>query len=121
MTERRPHWTDELIEAVSTTIVQPDGQVGYWDTEATCDVIAVVEDWMIGKDTKLAPAGTTPEAAIVQPETCGDAWEDEDSFGYCHECRLPKGHSGDHVCANQDDDQDACHWRNWDDDTPNAG
>jgi len=115
MTERRPHWTDELIEAVSTTIVQPDGQVGYWDTEATCDVIAVVEDWMIGKDTKLAPAGTTPEAAIVQPETCGDAWEDEDSFGYCHECRLPKGHSGDHVCANQDDDQDACHWHNWND------
>ncbi len=56
----------------------------------------------------------------VEPQPCGDAWEDEDSFGYGHECRLPKGHSGDHVCANQDDDQDACHWHNWDevDDTP---
>lgn len=48
-------------------------------------------------------------------EACGDAWEDEDSFGYGHECRLPKGHSGDHICAYQDDDRDDCRWRNWDD------
>lgn len=56
----------------------------------------------------------------VVPQPCGNAWEDEESFGYSHECRLPKGHEGDHVCGFQDDDQDDCRWRNWDevDDTP---
>lgn len=53
-------------------------------------------------------------------EACGDEWEDEDSFGYGHECRLPRGHSGDHICAYQDDDRDDCRWRNWDDDTRGA-
>ena len=46
MTERRPHWDDDLIEAVRFNY---NTQMHYADEqeqlESICDVIAAVEDW----------------------------------------------------------------------------
>ena len=69
---------------------------------------------------RLKPESPGMVDIVFLPNKCDDAWEDEDSFGYGHECRLPKGHKGDHVCAYHDDDQDFCRWKNWAD-TPDAG
>lgn len=44
VSERRPHWTDELIEAVRAT--GDDGEVDYWmPREQVYRIIAAVEDW----------------------------------------------------------------------------
>jgi hypothetical protein len=49
MSERRPHWEDDLIEAVADMAwgVNPKNEGGYGRTyfEMTYDVIAAVEDW----------------------------------------------------------------------------
>ena len=55
----------------------------------------------------------------MRTEKCEDWWYDgSDVMPVTHECRLPKGHEGDHICGNQGDDQDWCRWENCDDDTP---
>lgn len=46
MTDRRPHWTDDLIEAVRREAYGLGFEVLHGDQiEAVCDIIAVVEDW----------------------------------------------------------------------------
>jgi hypothetical protein len=78
---------------------------------------AVHENGMIQVSyaVRTRPNPEVIEFTVTTPgrESCGDAWEDDDSFGIGHECRLPKGHSGDHVCAYQDDDEDYCRWTNY--------
>ena len=81
------------------------------EADAASDLMG---SWAIGDSISAVMKQAATALAEVR-EPCGDAWEDEDSFGYGHECRLPKGHKGDHICANQDDDEDYCRWRNWGD------
>ena len=46
MTERRPHWDDDLITAVCATGSYSDGEVDYWMTsDQVYRIIAAVEDW----------------------------------------------------------------------------
>lgn len=57
-----------------------------------------------------------PDASCVfrkdheSPHSCPDWFEDYDSFGIGHQCRLPEGHEGYHVCLFQGDDEDWCRW-----------
>ena len=42
MTQRRPHWDDELITAVCATVANDHF---YFTTDQVYDIIAAVEDW----------------------------------------------------------------------------
>lgn len=101
----------EILAAIRTGEINVDGTTYQIDEVEYADSLVI--------NMRLVPKSEMVDI-VVLPDKCDDAWEDEDSFGYGHECRLPKGHKGDHVCAYQDDDQDFCRWKNCAD-TPDTG
>lgn len=50
---------------------------------------------------------------MTEAPKCDSWYEDDESFGIGHECKLPKGHEGDHICLFQNPEDDWCRWVNW--------
>ena len=64
MTERRPHWDDELITAVCAAVANDHF---YFTTDQVYDVIAAVEDWALSApifDLYLSRKHAPDKAAI---------------------------------------------------------
>jgi len=115
--ETYPQWDELLTEAI-VAAMPSESMVAFEEFDVVVDSIRdAVYEWLERQSAKDAPGMNS------EPPKCDDWWEDDDSVGIGHECRLPKGHHGDHVCMHQDDDQDWCRWHNWaddDTDTPDA-
>ena len=61
MTERRPHWDDDLIEAVSSALENP------FHDEMVYAIIAAVEDWQVAnaRDRVYLAEPTSAEQAAI--------------------------------------------------------
>ena len=92
MTERRPHWSNDLIVAVGDAIEHADPTV-YPTVGMVNDVIAAVEDWQATqvRELEVTVCECPPKAAIkVCPAT-------NTLLGKPIECDRGVGHNGPHM------------------------
>lgn len=104
--ETYPQWDELLTEAI-VAAMPSESMVAFEEFDVVVDSIRdAVYEWLERQSAKDTPDMNS------EPPKCNDWWEDDEAFSIGHECRLPKGHHGDHVCMYQDDDQDWCRWHN---------